>query len=298
MPKYLNYNGTIYDEETPIILAKNRAFRYGDGIFETIRMNNYKILFIEEHFNRIVDGTTYLSMPLPENFSASSLINISSKLAEKNKIKDNARIRVEVFRVSNGFYFPESNQSAFIVQMEALNSSEFIMNEKGLKIDIYNEVQKSVCKLSNYKTINSLNYILAAIFRQKNALDDCILLNSTGNISECISSNIFLVRDNIFYTPSLNEACIDGIMRKQIIKLLKKEAKKIYECEIKTSDLLLADEIFLTNAINGIQWVAAYKEKRFYNNNSKWLLAKINELCSNSLLSGVAGKRNSIFFYF
>jgi branched-chain amino acid aminotransferase len=151
------------------------------------------------------------------------------------------------------------------------------LNDKGLIIGIYDEVKKPINLFSSYKTANSLIYILAGIFKNLNKYDDCLILNEKGHLIEAVSSNIFIVKNGVLYTPPITEACIDGIMRKQVINIAKKNEISFAEQPLFVDDLLKADEVFLTNSISGIQWAAAYKNKRYFKKISEFLLRKVNE---------------------
>ncbi|WP_289460258.1 aminotransferase class IV, partial [Klebsiella pneumoniae] len=91
--------------------------------------------------------------------------------------------------------------------------------------------------------------------------------------------NIFLVKKSKIYTPSLSEGCVEGVMRKQIINIANKLNMEVFDNGFMTpDDIPLADEFFLTNAINGIQWVVGYKQKRFFNKIAIELINKLNEI--------------------
>jgi branched-chain amino acid aminotransferase len=119
---------------------------------------------------------------------------------------------------------------------------------------------------------------MAGIFKMQHGLDECILVNDKGAITEAISSNIFAVKNGVLYTSPISDGCIDGVMRKKIIEIAEANRIAVYELSIMQNVLLGADELFLTNAINGIRWVVAYKQKRYFNNTAKKLLEKLNEL--------------------
>jgi branched-chain amino acid aminotransferase len=106
---------------------------------------------------------------------------------------------------------------------------------------------------------------LAAVYKKESGFDESIILNTKGNIADTIYANLFLIKNEKIYTPALSEAPVDGVMRKQVLQLAKKQGYKIYEEAITGNDLTNADEIFLTNAIKGIQWVGQFKNK-FYTN--------------------------------
>jgi len=274
---YLNLNGKILSTSEPVLLYANRAFRYGDALFETIRIAKGKILFLNEHLKRLSAGIKFLKMENRQELSVRLIGQQMSELASMNSIKTDGRIRLTIFRNYDGLYTPEVNSVSYLIEAEKIKEEGFILNSKGFSIDIFAEVKKNKSKLSNIKSANALIYVLAGIYKKENQLGDCIILNESGNIAEAISSNVFVVKDKTIFTPPLNEACVDGIMRKQIIQLAKANNLTIYETLIPPDFLYEADELFLTNTISGIRWVGAFKIRRYYNNTSKLLIEKLNE---------------------
>lgn len=274
---YLNLNGKTIPADEPSLLSSNRSFRYGDALFETIRIANGKILFLAEHIKRLTNSMRFLKMENRQEFSVGLLGQQMADLSLKNGIKTDGRIRLTVFRNQNGQYTPEINSVSYLIEVEKINEKGFVLNPKGYSIDIFSELRKSHNKLSNIKSANALIYVLAGIYKKEKMLDDCIILNESGGISEAISSNIFAVKDKTVFTPPLNEACIDGIMRQKVIKIAKECKLTVYETPLLPDFLQEADEVFFTNAIQGIRWAMAFKIRRYYNNTSKLLLEKLNE---------------------
>jgi branched-chain amino acid aminotransferase len=274
---FVCYNGQYFPASEFIFSSTNRAFRYGDGLFETMKMVNGKVLFFKDHYQRLISGMKYLRMVVDKKgFSEQSLLKEIIALSEKNKTSKSCIVRLQVFRNSEGKYTPTKNDCSFIIETEPIKNISYIFNDKGLKLGLFNEEVKQVSYLSNIKTCNSLIYILAGIYKSENKFDDVLILNNKGTIYEAVSSNIFIVKNNEFITPPINDGCIDGIMRKQIIGILKSNKKKITESSLTVDHLLKADETFLTNAVNGITWVGAFKTKRYFNNQSRWLTEILN----------------------
>jgi len=224
---FVNYNGNIVDAAEPLFSHSNRAFRYGDAVFETIRLMNGEILYFEKHLARLKTGMNYLGMNWHEDFNFQNLYLLIRHLDQVNHLKGNGRIRLEVFREDGGYYTPNSNNVSYLIESEGLNEKEYQLNETGLKVDFFNEVAKPIHRLSNIKSSNALYYVMAAIHRKKTGADDCIILNAAGNIAEAISSNVFVVAKGDVFTPSLDQGCVSGVMREVVIELLKEKGKKI-----------------------------------------------------------------------
>lgn len=278
MADFVNYNGDVFPADQPVLMAGNRAFRYGDAVFETIRLMHGDILFFDSHLDRLKKSMQMLGMKWRDDFNFHNLYLLIRHLDQVNDLKGNGRIRMEVFRNDGGYYAPVSNEVSFLLEAEPLETKEYQLNETPLRIDVFSEISKPVNKLSNLKSSNALAHVMAGMYRSQSGLDDCILLNDEGRICEAVSSNIFLVAKDVVATPSLSEGCIAGVMRKQVIELLTERGKKIIQAPLTVDDAIKADEIFLTNVVSGIQWVGAFRQKRYFNSNSKWLLNELTGL--------------------
>jgi branched-chain amino acid aminotransferase len=273
------YNGDLVSINDLNLNYRNRAFRYGDGVFETIKILNGNVLFLKEHFDRLKSGINTLKIDLPSYCDLEYFEEKIKSLAEKNNIYENGIARIIVFRAELGKYTPETNTGNFIIETEKHSEkNEFVLNKKGKLIGIYDEILKPLNTLSSIKSNNALIYILAGVFAKSKGLDDALLLNENKNIIEATSSNLFIVDKNSIYTPALEEGCLPGVMRKNIIDLASKNKIKLYECQLNIEDLKSAEEIFLTNS-NGITWVGGFEKKRYYCNVAK----KINDLLNESI---------------
>jgi branched-subunit amino acid aminotransferase/4-amino-4-deoxychorismate lyase len=258
-------------------MHNNRAFCYGDALFETIHCLGTGPQFLELHMQRLLKGMKALKMHVPENLNISSIKNYIEKLLNKNRIFKGARIRLTVFREQGGLYSPKNNSVSWLMEPSALEYEQFKLETKGLVIDIFDEIHKPINLLSNLKTTNSLIYVLAGIFCTENNLNDCLIFNQYGRICESLSSNVFVAKDNKIITPSLTEGCIEGTMRHTIIGLAKELGYEVEERGILEKNLIEADEVYLTNAIQGIKWVGAYRDRRYYNFISRKLITALNQ---------------------
>ena len=133
-----------------------------------------------------------------------------------------------------------------------------------------------------FKNIHSQIYIQAAIYAQEKNIGDVLILNSDDKIIEATSSNIFLVSGGDLYTPKLSSGPVGGVMRAAIINLAIGLDIKVFECNLTPQELLKADEVFLTNAVQGIKWVSSYRTKRYFNKTANKLLDALNASISES----------------
>ncbi len=273
---YINVNGVFHPQDATVFKSKNRSFRYGDCLFETIHAIGSRIQFFEQHYDRLIRGMTVLNMDIPSHFKE-LLEKYITDTINKNRYFGGNRIRLSVFRDSDGLYTPKSNQVAFLIEVFPLDTKQYMLNDKGWNIGIYKEIYKQKTPYSSFKTANSMLYIMAANYNQTHHFDDCLLVDSEGYLMEGISSNLFVVTKDTLQTPALSTGIVEGVMRQQIIEIASANNYIVFDdCLISEADLLQADEIFLTNAIHGIRWVSAYKQRRYFNKVAKELTQYLN----------------------
>ena len=270
MSIFFNYNGNLFRDATPVITPDNRSLKYGDGLFETIKMINGKIIFKHYHFERLFYGMRTLEFEIPLYFTPSYLEQEIIEVAKKNGHIKLTKVRLMLFRGSGGLHDPENNFPNYIIETWQLPDN-IKLNANGLITDIYPYVKKSCDILANIKTNNFLPYALAAIYAKKNKLNDCILLNSNNKICETTIANIFIIKDKRVYTPSLSEGCIAGVTRRWVIENVKPFNHTIIETEITVEELRQADEVFLTNSIYPISWVKQFQNIQYTNQHIKHL---------------------------
>lgn len=276
--QFMNFNGQIIPSDQEVLSVNNRGFRYGDGLFESMRYMNGAIKFPELHIDRIQKGMKVLKLDNNMLIDSWFLREKVEELARRNKTGPDARIKLTIFRDSEGLYTPSSNKMAYVLESQMLSESQYTFNQKGLIIDVFDELTKPVNILANLKTCNSLVYVLAGVYKKQHALDEVMILNQYGFLCESISSNVFVVYDRKLYTPSLNEGCIGGVMRQVIMRLAKENGIDLIEAQVNPDILNEADEVFITNASKGIQWVMGYNNKRYFNEVGKFLSEKLNQL--------------------
>ena len=259
---------------------QNRAFRYGDAVFESMRVRSGCVLFLKDHMERLKLGITALKMILPADFTTENINNLIALVLSKNEHREHARVRLTVFRNEGGGYTPLSNQISFLIESEPL-IQYYELNRQGLWIDLYTELKKSISKFSSFKNANSLLYVQAGLSAKSMKLDEALIINETGNICESIQSNVFIVKNGSLYTPPLSEGCIAGVLRKQIFKLSKNLKWLVFESPLTLFNLMNADEVFLTNSIRGIEWVGQFRDKFYSNRQSRELM---DALCTQAHL--------------
>lgn len=255
----------------------NRGFLYSDGFFETVRICNGIPQHLSLHWNRISSSLRAHRMENKQGLTEKQLGQRLQELCERNAIKQGGRVRITIFRNGGGRYRPESNEMAWIATAEPLQDNLLISEEKGLNVDLYSGMQKQVNPLSNFKNLSSNLYIQAALWAEEEGLDDALIQNEACDVIESSHSNLFLVSNGALYTPGLDSGPVGGIMRASTINLALRQGYKVYECNITPKEMMAADEMFLTNTIRGIQWIARFKDRRYFHTTSKELLKLMNE---------------------
>ena len=256
MPGYFVHNGQLFREGKAVISPDNRSFRYGDGLFETMRVINGNILLKALHFERLLRGMKLLQFDIPEFFTAVQLEEDIVSLCKKNRIEDKAVVRLVVFRNDGGLYDLEDMRPNYIIQGMPLQQYPVApTGDGGLVIDIYPDASKACNIFSEVKSNNFLLYVMGAMYARQNGLGDCLILNQYGRIADATIANVFWIKNRVIYTPPLEEGCVAGVTRRFLLQQLPAAGYTINEQPLTPDDLLSADEVFLTNAVRGIRAV-------------------------------------------
>ncbi|NER11929.1 aminotransferase class IV [Leptobacterium flavescens] len=276
----VNFNGNILNNETLFLNETNRGLKYGDALFETIRVVNSKIFFWEDHYLRLMASMRILRMEIPMNFTMEFLQEEILKTIERNGLsKSPARIRFTVFRDTDGLYTPDRNTVAYIMEAKELESVFYTLDTSAYEVELYKDHWVNAGLLSTLKTSNKIINVISGIFAKENDYANCLLLNQNKSVVEAINGNIFLVSGNTIKTPPLEDGCLNGILRKQLLKIIEKtEAYVLEETSISPFELQKADELFITNAISGIQPISKYRKKEYKSEVANDLLGKLNAM--------------------
>ena len=270
----INFNGNLVTASNENI-ENNRGFLYGDAVFETIKVLDNKILFLEDHYFRLMSSMRIIRMEIPMDFTLEHLESEILKTTQALNLS-NARVRLTVYRSGNGKYSPETRTTQYLISAENTHAV-YENNMLEYEIELFKDFHVSKHLLSTLKTTNRLINITASIFADENDYQNCLLINDDKNIIEAINGNVFVVKDNVIATSPISDGCINGIMRKKVIKLIKKDdSLQFEERSISPFDIQKADEVFITNVIQGIQSVSKYRKKEFTRNIANALLIKLN----------------------
>lgn len=272
----VNFNGTITAQPDAAI-HENRAFLYGDAVFETMRVLDGRILFAEDHYFRLMASMRILRMEIPMNFTpeymAQQVMALIGVLGEAPAW----RVRLSVYRKHGGYYLPESNDISFVITASPLANALYTPGKTPYEADLYRDFYVAKQLLSTLKTANRAINITGSIYAAENGLQDCFLINDEKNVIEALRGNIFMLMGSKLVTPPVADGCLNGIMRKQVLAIARKiEGIEATEASISPFDLQKADELFVTNVISGVQPVTRYRKKEYEGALSSEILKRLN----------------------
>ena len=256
----INFNGTLESPENFTFTINNRAFKYGDGIFETVKVLNNNLVFWEDHYFRLMSSMRMLRMKIPMSFTLEFLEAEILKTIKSQEASSSFRVRLSVYRQDGGLYTPTTNNIDYLIEVSPLK----IQEKTSYTVDLFKDFYNYSGLLSTLKTNNRMLNTLASVFASENDLDNAFLLNEKKGVVEATNGNIFMVKGNTIKTPALTEGCIKGITRGKIIEIITKNVDfEVEETSISPFEIQKADEVFITNAITGIQIVTNYRKKVF-----------------------------------
>ena len=274
--EFVIINGNIVEKNKAGLFLDDHSYRYGDGLFETMKIAKGDILLQDYHLERLFSGLETLKFKIPAFFTKGKISEQVTEVCKKNNCEELAKVRLSVSRGGGGLYDCDDKIS-YLIESSPLKQNQDAFKENGLKIDIFPDARKSIDKFSNLKSANYLPYVMAAIWAKENKLNDALVLNQHERICDATIANIFWVKDEKIFTPSLSEGCVAGVMRKKILELAKPNSDYFIQEAVLTQEILLqADEVFLTNAITGIRWVKECRGKIYKNTISSKLFIELD----------------------
>ncbi len=273
----INFNEQILESDSKLSIY-SRGFNYGDALFETIKTSYGKVLFWEDHYFRLMASMRIMRMEIPMNFTMEFLEDQIKKTLAANKLEQaSARVKLLVQRNEGGLYLPDNNTVDFIITAQIIQEDFYLFKDEFYEVDLFKDYYISPTLLSTLKTNNKAINVVGSIYAKENNLNNCLVLNTNKHVIEALNGNVFVLKDNVIKTPPIIDGCLKGVMRKQLIEIVKAIPEyEIVEASISPFELQKADEIFITNVIVGIQPVTKYRKKTFSKEVSKMLLQKLN----------------------
>lgn len=250
------FNGKFFPDNATLLTVQNRSYKWGDGVFETMKVFDRRLLLADLHFERLFTGLRLLQIEPAKDFTKDRLLQNIASLCEQNNCPSSARIRLAVYR-------NEANQTGYSIEAIPLDQNVNDWQTEGQVICLYPFARKSADAFANLKSANYLPYVLAQRFALTKGADDALVLNASNALCDSSKANIFLIKNNAVLTPALHQGCVNGIMRRVVMEAVKQNGYRLHNGEVTEADLLAADEVFLTNAIQIIRWVKRYKNKEY-----------------------------------
>lgn len=253
------YNNAPVDLIDGSFSSLNRAFRYGDGLFETIASFNGAPRFLDRHLKRLQAGARVLGLENADIFDETLVASNCRKLHENSSSPAFGVLRLYLFRDGGGQYTPANSSAGLLMTYESKLSMEIAMAQKvGFTERVFN-LQTAT---SRFKTMSALPYVLAGKEKTERSLDDVIILDHRGFVSESLSANIFWKKGAFYFTPSIETGCIEGIMRNWLIEKLRDRHHTVSEVLMNPDEMLGSESVFAVNAL-GLTHILAIEKYPF-----------------------------------
>lgn len=278
----INHNGALTGAHAPIFTAQNRGLLYGDAVFETIRYSQKHLHFFEDHYFRLMAAMRVFRMNIPMTFTPEFLeLECLRVIEAQSEMAPAWRIRLTVYRNDGGAYLPKTRDVQYLVEAKPLQHDQY-QAAADYKVELFNDYYLQKSMLSNLKSNNKALQVIGSIFMEEQGFDNGILVNDEKEVVEFLNGNLFVVDDGKLRTPPISSGCLDGIMRKQVIRIAKKAGITCTEETISPFDLQRVQEVFMTNAVVGIQPVASYRRTTYENSVAASLQQQLIKLVSSA----------------
>lgn len=278
----INHNGALTGAHAPIFTAQNRGLLYGDAVFETIRYSQKHLHFFEDHYFRLMAAMRVFRMNIPMTFTPEFLEQECLRVIEaQSEMAPAWRIRLTVYRNDGGAYLPKTRDVQYLVEAKPLQHDQY-QAAADYKVELFNDYYLQKSMLSNLKSNNKALQVIGSIFMEEQGFDNGILVNDEKEVVEFLNGNLFVVDDGKLRTPPISSGCLDGIMRKQVIRIAKKAGITCTEETISPFDLQRVQEVFMTNAVVGIQPITSYRRTTYENSVAASLQQQLIKLVSSA----------------
>ena len=254
-------DGHLVDARQARVSVFDHGFLYGDGIYETVRAYNYKVFHWPEHFRRLKQSARRIQLKCP--WSSRRLLNDIVRVLRANRASPGS-VRISISRGPGPLGLdPALCPKPTLVMLLHPERPVEALRQTGVSVGI-TEVRRNHprCLDPQIKSNNSLNTILAKMEGKAMRVFESVLLNLDGFLTEGTTSNIFFVRKDEIFTPALSCGLLEGITRDAVIHLSLKAGRKVHEGRYAPTDLLRADEVFLSSTTLEIMPVTRLRVQR------------------------------------
>ena len=281
---FININGKLFHRSEAKISVFDSGFLLGDGVWEGIRLHQSKLVFIEDHLDRLYESAKGISLKIP--FSKDNIIDEINNVLNKNNMNNNIHIRLIISRGDK--ITPYQNPNANVGPVNLVIIPEYKETDpntyvNGLTIGRVPNIRPNDSILSpNYNTLSKLNCILASIEANKLGYDEGIMNDINGNISTCNSTNLFFIKNKRVFT-STGKYCLNGITRGKAISVCNHNKIECFEKDFTFEDIRDCNEAFVTGTFAGIVPVSKLEDRKLESTNSNSLVNKIRLLYNQKI---------------
>ena len=244
-------NSIVYENDEKTISPLSQAMMFGYGLFETLKVSNGKILFFDEHFDRFQSGCKILKLNFHKN---------------KSEVKDDCYRLLKLNSIQNGVLkvlYAKNDDEDYLLLTTRINSYKEEDYLRGFKIMISEVKRNQYSVLTFIKSNNYMENILSKQEASESGFDEVIFLNLDDYLAEGSVSNIFWIKGDIVYTPSIECGLLPGIVREKVIRSLDKLDLTVKFGMFTIDDITNADEVFVTNSVMDIMPVCQIEKKLF-----------------------------------
>ena len=284
-----NFNGELLHKNTDFLNENNRGVQLGDAVFEELRVINGDVIFLEDHYLRLMSSMRILRMEIPMNFTMEFMEEEILKLISEDGLRETKQIKFTVYRNTSDSNFSKSDNSiSYFITSTTLINPFFVLDDKAYEVELFKDFYKNSSMLSNLDTNNKILNVVGSIYAQENDYQDCLLLNERKQVIEALNGNVFIVKGNQVKTPPITDGCVNSVIRKKIIDIVSKlNEVEFLEESLSPFELQKADELFIANNVNGLVSITKYRKKDFVNTTAKSLIGKLNAAARMSVSKSV-----------
>ncbi|NUN93093.1 MAG: aminotransferase class IV [Verrucomicrobiae bacterium] len=242
MTKVVFLNRRFVPEDRATVSVFDRGLLYGDGLFETVRINQGKFFRLAAHIRRLFDGARALRIKIP--MTRAEMEIYAREVALTNRIREGFS-RIVLTRGEGFLGFSPRGAGSVQVAICARERPVSVRRREVWRLRLH---PRPITPLP-FKSLSYLPHVLAKLEAERAGYDDALLFDARGRVIEATASNVFLLKGGGLVTPPLSSGCLPGITRAELIKLARREGWRVAEKEIRAADCRRAEGIFVTNSL-------------------------------------------------
>jgi branched-chain amino acid aminotransferase len=267
MAAMVNVNGRIFDEHEAVISVFDHGFLYGEGVYETLRTYNSRLFLYNRHMRRLRNSARMIELVIP--FTDEEMArHVADTIGATKLDRNEAYVRVMVTRgVGELSYDVKATPNpSWVIIVKPLLTPPLEIYERGCKVALVDVVRNHPKSLNPMiKSNNLMNQALAAQQAFKRGGFDGVMRNDRGELTECATSNLFIVRNGTVLTPPLECGVLPGITRELLFEVGRNAGIEVREQVLHDDDLFDSDEAFLTSTTREVVPIVAVDERAIGN---------------------------------